>query len=71
MDILLAIIMPPLAVRRSSRSSRTLRLNCLFWAAGVLPGIVHALLIVSQSRAQQRRRRMPLLGRPNPFGTAQ
>ena len=54
---LLAIVIPPLAVLLTGRPVQALLnvgLTCLFW----LPGMIHALLVVHEYKADKRFDRM-------------
>ncbi len=54
---LLAIIFPPLAVLAAGKPVQAL-LNCLLTLAFYFPGMLHALLVVSGHKADQRAARM-------------
>ena len=56
---LLAILLPPLACLFAGRPGAAV-LNCLLCCALWVPGIIHALLVVSEAKAD---RRMDRLGR--------
>lgn len=66
MRILLAILVPPLAVMLCGKP-RQVAINLLLCLALWLPGIVHALLVVNHY-LEERKTYRPTLGRPNPFG---
>ena len=50
---LLAIICPPLAVLLVGRPFQAL-LNVGLWALFVVPGIIHAVLVVNEKKADRR-----------------
>ncbi|KAI5190866.1 hypothetical protein NECID01_1161 [Nematocida sp. AWRm77] len=53
-EIILAIFIPPLAVFLATGCSCDLLINILLWCLGVIPGVVHALFVIS-SNANRRR----------------
>lgn len=54
---LIAIVCPPAAVLLVGKPFQAV-LNCLLCLLFVVPGIVHALLLVMQYKANKRQRRM-------------
>tara|TARA_B100000614_G_scaffold209715_1_gene192648 strand:+ start:133 stop:336 length:204 start_codon:yes stop_codon:yes gene_type:complete len=54
---LLAIVLPPVAVLLCGKPVQAV-LNVLLTICGIIPGIVHALFVVSNSKADQRTNRM-------------
>ena len=53
MRYLLAILLPPVAVLLCGKPLTAL-LNLLLWALFIIPGIVHALIVVSSHNADVR-----------------
>ena len=54
---LLAILIPPLAVLFCGKPIQAL-LNCLLWVLGIIPGVIHALFVVSSHHADKRNDRL-------------
>lgn len=52
----LAIVLPPVAVLLCGKPGQAL-LNCLLTLLGWIPGSIHACLVVSEYKADQRNRR--------------
>ncbi|KNC84161.1 hypothetical protein SARC_03617 [Sphaeroforma arctica JP610] len=52
--IVLAIFLPPVAVLMHEGCNGTFALNCLFCLLAWLPGIVHALYVITQGGGYQR-----------------
>jgi uncharacterized membrane protein YqaE (UPF0057 family) len=50
---LLAIVLPPVAVLLAGKPGAAL-LNCLLTLCLWIPGVIHALLVVSESKADAR-----------------
>lgn len=50
---LLAILLPPVAVLLCGKPIQAL-LNCLLWVLGIVPGIIHAILVVNSRNADRR-----------------
>lgn len=46
--IILAILLPPVAVFLKKGAGMDLGINIVLWILGVLPGIIHALWIISR-----------------------
>lgn len=46
--IILAIIVPPVAVYLKSGANKQLVINIILWILGVIPGVVHALWVVTK-----------------------
>jgi uncharacterized membrane protein YqaE (UPF0057 family) len=57
MRYLLALILPPVAVFFCAGFWMAL-LNLLFWLCFIIPGIIHALLVVSKYHADRRHQEM-------------
>lgn len=55
----LAIVAPPFAVLATGRPVLTL-LNVLLTIAGWIPGVIHAVLVVNEHKADQRAERYDL-----------
>lgn len=53
MDYILALLLPPLAVLMKGKPGQA-GLNLILCLFGWIPGIIHALLVVSQVKADQR-----------------
>jgi uncharacterized membrane protein YqaE (UPF0057 family) len=62
---LLAILLPPLAVLITGGIVQAL-INCLLTACFLVPGMIHALLVVGNYHAERRNERMirTIQGRP-------
>ena len=54
---LLAILLPPLAVLLCGKPMQAL-LNCLLCLAVWIPGVIHAMLVVSSHQADKRQDRL-------------
>lgn len=54
---LLAIVLPPFAVLLTGRPGQAL-LNLLLTVLGWIPGVIHAMLVVSEHKANKRTDRM-------------
>lgn len=54
---LLAILVPPLAVLFCGKPFQAL-LNLVLWLLGIIPGIIHALFVVSSHHADKRNQRI-------------
>jgi uncharacterized membrane protein YqaE (UPF0057 family) len=54
---LLAIVLPPLAVLLCGKPGQA-GLNCILTLLGWFPGMIHAILVVGDHKAQERNRRM-------------
>ena len=54
---LLAIVAPPIAVLLTGRPMQAL-LNCLLTLLGWVPGIIHAILVVNEHKANKRADRL-------------
>ncbi|WP_422385634.1 YqaE/Pmp3 family membrane protein, partial [Paenibacillus larvae] len=50
---LLAIICPPLAVLFSGKPGQAI-VNVLLWILGVVPGVIHAIFVVNEKKANDR-----------------
>ncbi|WP_412101859.1 YqaE/Pmp3 family membrane protein, partial [Paenibacillus larvae] len=48
-----SIICPPLAVLFSGKSGQAI-VNVLLWILGVVPGVVHAIFVVNEKKANDR-----------------
>ena len=46
--IILAILLPPVAVFLKKGAGMDLVINILLWILGVLPGIIHALWVITR-----------------------
>lgn len=46
--IILAILLPPVAVFLKKGADLNLVINIVLWVLGVLPGIIHALWVVTR-----------------------
>lgn len=57
MMYLLAILLPPVAVLMCGKPVQAL-LNVVLWICGIIPGIIHALLVVSSTQADRRTARV-------------
>lgn len=57
MIYLLAIVVPPVAVLMVGKPIQAL-LNLALWACFIVPGIIHALFVVSAAKSDQRHREM-------------
>jgi uncharacterized membrane protein YqaE (UPF0057 family) len=57
MMYLLAILLPPVAVLLCGKPFQAL-LNLVLWVLGIIPGIVHAILVVASHQADQRTNRI-------------
>jgi uncharacterized membrane protein YqaE (UPF0057 family) len=57
MRYLIAIILPPLAVLMCGKPAQAL-LNCVLTLCLWVPGIIHAILVVSSTEADERTRRI-------------
>lgn len=53
MMYLLALLLPPVAVLMVGKPIQAV-LNLLLWILGVIPGVVHAILVVNESKADRR-----------------
>ena len=56
---LLAIICPPLAVLMCGKPGAA-ALNFLLWLLLIVPGIIHAMMVVSEYKSDQRTKAMML-----------
>lgn len=54
---LLAILLPPVAVLMCGKPIQAL-INCLLCLLLIFPGIIHALLVVSNHNAERRQQRL-------------
>ncbi len=61
MRYLLAIICPPVAVLLCDKPRGTVLLNVLLWALGLIPGIIHALVVVRSHNVDPSTREMECL----------
>lgn len=57
MRYLLAIVLPPVAVLSCGKLGQAI-LNLLLWLCGIVPGIIHAILVVGSYQADKRMERM-------------
>ena len=57
MMYLLAILLPPVAVLLCGKPFQAL-LNLVLWVLGIIPGVIHAILVVSSHQADQRTNRI-------------
>ena len=57
MRFALAILLPPVAVLSCGRILQTF-LNILLWILGIVPGVIHACLIVNQYYQDRRTRQV-------------
>lgn len=48
--IILAILLPPLAVLLATKNPVKALINLLLWACLIVPGIIHALMVVSEEK---------------------
>ena len=64
---LLAVVLPPWVVVHYG-NARDVAFNLILTAAFWVPGALHALYMVYARDLDQRNRRRPRLGQPNPFG---
>jgi len=55
--ILLAIIFPPLAVLLCGKPIQAV-LNIFLWACIIIPGIIHAIIVVNARNADKRNNRL-------------
>ena len=46
--IILAILLPPLAVFLKDGAGKSLVINIILWILGVIPGVIHALWLVTK-----------------------
>lgn len=53
MMYLLAIVLPPVAILLSGKPGSAL-LNCLLCLLGWIPGVIHAILVVNEKKADKR-----------------
>lgn len=56
MRYLLALIVPPLAVLLCGKPVKAL-LNLLLWFLGIVPGVIHAILVINEHKADLRMKR--------------
>jgi uncharacterized membrane protein YqaE (UPF0057 family) len=61
MRYLIALVCPPLAVLLCGKPGKAL-LNCLFTLCFIVPGIIHALLLVADHKADVRAERIMRAG---------
>jgi uncharacterized membrane protein YqaE (UPF0057 family) len=54
---LLAILLPPVAVLLCGKPIQAL-LNFCLWLLGIVPGVIHALFVVSSYLADQRNKKL-------------
>ncbi len=54
---LLAILLPPVAVLLCGKPIQAV-INLVLWILGIVPGIIHALFVVSSHLADQRNNRL-------------
>jgi uncharacterized membrane protein YqaE (UPF0057 family) len=57
MHYLLAIILPPVAVLTAGFRPVSFILNILLCCLGFIPGIIHAILVVNERKADKRTKR--------------
>ena len=60
---LLAILVPPVAVLLCGKPIQAV-LNVLLWALFIVPGVIHALFVVSSRNADKRNERLIAASRP-------
>lgn len=54
---LLALIVPPLAVLCCGKPGQAV-LNLILWCLGLVPGIIHGFMVVSEYKADKRQERL-------------